>query len=154
MIRLLTPDEASAHRYELCELFFECKAAGSLTPPDIDFCRKKVDEMIDYLSHSKAYCFAYCENNELLGFAWTCKLYDGEKMLMHILYSAVSKNHRGKGIGSLLLSKCDETAKSENLSICELNVSKINPLAAKLYMKLGYKIHRDHEDHITLRKEL
>lgn len=58
--------------------------------------------------------------------------------LARIYSIAISVNHRGQGIATLLMSAAEETAIEHDASFIRLEVSKRNTKAARLYQRLGY----------------
>lgn len=83
------------------------------------------------------------ENSEIIG-AVSYSIMDMKAAIIHPFKSlwisdlVVSQNHRGKGIGTLLMEKVKETAKENSVDRIQLNVSSYNTDAVKLYEKLGF----------------
>lgn len=73
------------------------------------------------------------ENGEIVGFAGIWYSVDDA----HITNIVVRKNYRNKGIGSLLLEKLIELAKTKASLTLEVNTK--NEIAQKLYLKYGFK---------------
>ena len=73
------------------------------------------------------------ENGEIVGFAGIWYSVDDA----HITNIVVRKNYRNKGIGSLLLEKLIELAKTKDSLTLEVNTK--NEIAQKLYLKYGFK---------------
>lgn len=73
------------------------------------------------------------ENGEIVGFAGIWYSVDDA----HITNIVVRKNYRSKGIGSLLLEKLIELAKTKDSLTLEVNTK--NEIAQKLYLKYGFK---------------
>lgn len=73
------------------------------------------------------------ENGEIVGFAGIWYSVDDA----HITNIVVRKNYRNKGIGSLLLEKLIELAKTKTSLTLEVNTK--NEIAQKLYLKYGFK---------------
>ena len=80
------------------------------------------------------YFVAKLENN-ILGFAGIWKAVDD----VHITDIVVKKSNRQTGIGSKLLEKQIQTAKSQNFNSITLEVNEHNQPAIKLYFKYGFK---------------
>ena len=59
---------------------------------------------------------------------------------IHITNIVVKKDLRQMGIGSLLLEKLIEVAKTENVNSITLEVSSKNAAAYQLYLKYNFKI--------------
>jgi len=76
-------------------------------------------------------------NNKIIGFAGIWKSVDD----IHITNIVTAKNYRRQNIGSLLLSKLIEIAKSEkDITSITLEVNSNNIPAQKLYEKYGFKV--------------
>lgn len=73
------------------------------------------------------------ENGEIVGFAGIWYSVDDA----HITNIVVRKSYRNKGIGSLLLEKLIELAKTKTSLTLEVNTK--NEIAQKLYLKYGFK---------------
>jgi len=58
--------------------------------------------------------------------------------LVNVHDLAVLQSHRGRGIGSLLLSAVEEFARAEGCCKVTLEVREANPEAERLYRRLGY----------------
>ena len=80
------------------------------------------------------YFVAKLENN-ILGFAGIWKAVDD----VHITDIVVKKSNRQTGIGSKLLEKLIQTAKSQNFNSITLEVNEHNLPAINLYLKYGFK---------------
>ena len=80
------------------------------------------------------YFVAKLENN-ILGFAGIWKAVDD----VHITDIVVKKSNRQTGIGSKLLEKLIQTAKSQNFNSITLGVNEHNQPAINLYLKYGFK---------------
>ena len=80
------------------------------------------------------YFVAKLENN-ILGFAGIWKAVDD----VHITDIVVKKSNRQTGIGSKLLEKLIQTAKSQNFNSITLDVNEHNQPAINLYLKYGFK---------------
>ena len=73
------------------------------------------------------------ENGQIVGFAGIWYSVDDA----HITNIVVRKANRNKGIGSLLLEKLIELAKTKTSLTLEVNTK--NEIAQKLYLKYGFK---------------
>ena len=80
------------------------------------------------------YFVAKLEKN-ILGFAGIWKAVDD----VHITDIVVKKSNRQTGIGSKLLEKLIQTAKSQNFNSITLEVNEHNQPAINLYLKYGFK---------------
>ena len=102
------------------------------------------------------YFVAKLENN-ILGFAGIWKAVDD----VHITDIVVKKSNRQTGIGSKLLEKLIQTAKSQNFNSITLEVNEHNQPAINLYLKYGFKnvgfrkkYYNNKDNAIILTKEL
>jgi ribosomal protein S18 acetylase RimI-like enzyme len=66
-------------------------------------------------------------------------LSSGNKMVIEEL--VIDRNHRGRGLGSMLLKHCLESAKSRGLDCVELACSLAKPELHRFYERAGFK-HR------------
>ena len=73
------------------------------------------------------------ENGEIVGFAGIWYSVDDA----HITNIVFRKSYRNKGIGSLLLEKLIELAKTKTSLTLEVNTK--NEIAQKIYLKYGFK---------------
>ena len=80
------------------------------------------------------YFVAKLENN-ILGFAGIWKAVDD----VHITDIVAKQSNRQTGIGSKLLEKLIQTAKSQNFNSITLEVNEHNLPAINLYLKYGFK---------------
>ena len=92
------------------------------------------------------YFVAKLENN-ILGFAGIWKAVDD----VHITDIVVKKSNRQTGIGSKLLEKLIQTAKSQNFNSITLEVNEHNQPAINLYLKYGLKMLASEKSIITIK---
>ena len=87
--------------------------------------------------------YAYCikEDGKIIA-SLTANTRNGRSRERHksIFGIAVSKNHWGKGIGSLLIEKVISESKKNSISKITLKVNETNTRAIKLYKKYGFEI--------------
>jgi len=62
---------------------------------------------------------------------------------LHLEVLAVREHHRSKGIGTILLHSTIDFAQHKGFSQIQLEVVNTNPLAAKLYERIGFKKVKD-----------
>ena len=62
---------------------------------------------------------------------------------LHLEVLAVREHHRSKGIGTILLRSTIDFAQHKGFSQIQLEVVNTNPLAAKLYERIGFKKVKD-----------
>jgi len=93
------------------------------------------DILEDELNNPNSEYFVAKMDNNILGFAGIWKSVDD----VHITDIVVKKTNRKSGIGSKLLAKLIQTAKSENFKAITLEVNENNLPAINLYLKYGFK---------------
>ncbi|EKD46701.1 MAG: Acetyltransferase [uncultured bacterium] len=100
------------------------------------------EEWQDEFENRKGFILVASEDSKLLAMIGAYQE-EGEKM-KHIAYVwgvYVRKEHRGKGIGKMLMeSLLEELAKNKELEKVDLNVNTSQLSAVRLYEKLGFKI--------------
>lgn len=95
------------------------------------------EAFIEEVTGNKFACYlSALVNNRVVGYAGMWKVCDEG----HITNIAVHPDFRGSGIGSLLLEKLMEIAKSDGISSMTLEVRKSNLVAQALYNKYGFEI--------------
>lgn len=83
----------------------------SLNNNDIN--RKKISELVDYISEDKAIVFGAFDDNLLIGFIWGYpRIFFLEKRIF-INALIVDAQYKGNGIGKLLVNKLMEYCKNE-----------------------------------------
>lgn len=96
------------------------------------------DNYEDYINNpDKIIYFYYDNNNECIGQIKISKYWNKYAFIEDI---AVSKNSRGKKIGTQLINKAIEWAKQKNLCGLMLETQDNNLNACRFYNKLGFKI--------------
>ena len=98
-----------------------------------DFCSYYV--LQEELNNPNSEYFVAKLENNILGFAGIWKAVDD----VHITDIVVKKSNRQTGIGSNLLEKLIQTAKSQNFNSITLEVNEHNQPAINLYLKYGFK---------------
>ena len=89
------------------------------------------------LLNSNSKYFVAKINKKIVGFAGVWKAID----VLHITNIVTEKNYRNKGIGSIMLSKLIDYAKTDNdINSITLEVNENNTPAQKLYEKYDFKI--------------
>ncbi len=77
----------------------------------------------------------------ILGFGYSIEFH-GVDAFVDELYVAAA--HQGKGLGTRLLEAAEESAKVAGIRALHLEVDHANPDAARLYERVGYKVHPRH----------
>ena len=93
------------------------------------------DVLQEELNNPNSEYFVAKFGNNILGFAGIWKAVDD----VHITDIVVKKSNRQTGIGSKLLEKLIQTAKSQNFNSITLEVNEHNLPAINLYLKYGFK---------------
>ena len=82
------------------------------------------------------------DNNKLAGYGCG-RIYGGVwGTKFHIWYLFVEKDYRKKGLGTKIIKKMIEFAKSRRVKKIALDVNPTNHIAQKLYEKLGFKVDK------------
>jgi len=100
------------------------------------------DEMIKYMKYGKL-VEARDEENKLIGAGFVAKQHpiswpDGKKAELFII-GVLPGTQRG-GLGSMILQKCEETAKGFGASTVIVNAHSMQPQLHTFYQKNGYKL--------------
>jgi ribosomal protein S18 acetylase RimI-like enzyme len=70
------------------------------------------------------------------------------------LLIALVQEHRGKGVGGLLLSALLDKAREEGRTSIGLNVQRSNLPAVALFRRHGFEVRRDREGILTMQAKL
>lgn len=87
-------------------------------------------------------------NSEVIGYGHI----DKEKL--NWLGMFISKKHRGKALGSVLLNELLRRSKEINLEIISLSVYKTNKAAYKLYSKKGFEVFKENNISFFMQKKI
>lgn len=79
------------------------------------------------------------ENGQIIGFIVGMIYPDGKTVNGHILTIDVSRSHRRKGVGQMLLREMENIFIQKGVQACLLEVREDNVAAISLYHKLGYE---------------
>lgn len=84
-------------------------------------------------------------NKEIIGFV---AFYSNDEIdkIGYITLIAVLPNYTGKGFGKMLLNKCIEKCKQNNMKKLKLEVNKNNYNAIKFYKKNGFKAIQENQN--------
>lgn len=108
----------------------------------VNLSKEKLNSIPNYFKQKKLNLIGAYQDQVLIGFLWMYKHeYFGEPRL-HISQIFVDKQHRGKGIGKLLLKEAEKYAKKLGVRNIDLFVSEINQNAIKMYTSLGFITER------------
>jgi len=91
----------------------------------------------DYIDNPNKIVFFCYDDDDCVGQVRIRKNWNGYAYIEDI---AVSKSHRKKGVGRMLIQKTVEWAKTKKLYGIMLETQDVNLLACRFYDKLGFKI--------------
>jgi len=91
----------------------------------------------EYINNPDKIFFLYYDNDECVGQVRLQKNWNRYALIEDI---AVSKSHRNKGVGSELVQKAIEWAKTKKLLGLVLETQDVNLLACRFYNKVGFQI--------------
>lgn len=98
------------------------------------------DDFKSNLDNSDEYIYVISTNKEIVGYM-TCWVNDQEKWDKYKTFEIgnlyIKREHRHKGLGSLLVNKAKEICKEKNISFLKINVLYDNLAARKFYQKNG-----------------
>lgn len=113
--------------------------------------RKIYSDLLPKLSQKGICMMAYCK--EVMGYcAFYANDYVGKKAYISLL--AVKQKYQGMHIGSHLLNKCMEMARSYGMTACMLEVDKNNSFAIEFYGRKGFALIEERVDSLLMRIEL
>lgn len=146
-VRLAVPDDLPAIRHcaEQAYAMYVARIGREPAPMVADFASQIGDGLVHV---------AVTETDAVQGFA----VFYPRDDHMHLENVAVSPEHQGQGVGRVLMTHCEQTARNQGLGAIELytNLKMTENLA--LYPALGYReIGRRQEDgfdRVYFRKEL
>lgn len=152
-IRLMRKDEYHHLRRFLYDAIFlpEGVEPPPLSVTDIPELRVYIE---DFGQRPHDVCFVAETTDGLIGAVWARIMND----YGHVddqtpsLAISVKKEHRGKGIGSRLLSTILQRLHDEGINSVSLSVQKANP-AVRLYCRFGFMtLHETEEEYVMLRE--
>lgn len=126
--------------YVLLKQSFE-KSFPTETFDDNEFV-SRVDRLKEHLLSDKAIVYGVKLDDKLIGFVWFFVKDKGKSKVVHINHFAVHKEHRGRGLGSVLLQYVESYAKKSEVRDIELIVSKDNKDAIGFYTNRGFGVER------------
>lgn len=127
-ITVTVEDGSVKHLDRMCEIEKECFTEEAFTKKQIALL------LTDYNSIS----LVAKENGEIVGFIVGMIYLDRKTVNGHILTIDVSRSHRRKGIGQMLLQEIENIFAQKGVQTCLLEVKEDNVIAISLYHKLGY----------------
>jgi len=105
--------------------------------PSVEGCRS----LLDSTKETPNYAYCIKDNGKIIA-SLTANTRSGRSRERHKsdFGIGVSKEHWGKGIGSLLIEKVIDESKKNSISKITLTVSEKNTRAIKLYKKYGFEV--------------
>ncbi len=94
--------------------------------------------MYEAYRNGKGFCFCAEEDGRMAGFIFSQKETWHDGVHLFIEDTGVEKAFRGKGIGTMLVSKLEKTAKKKGITSIDFMVDPKSK-AAKFWKKCGYK---------------
>ena len=100
---------------------------------------KATDKMFEHFKEKKSAYYVLEYKNQLVGGAGIAKLDNFEGNVCELQKMYFTPIVRGKGLGSKMIKKCLEKAKSLNFESCYLETMPYMNAAKELYKKNGFK---------------
>ena len=97
------------------------------------------DNLFELFKKDKSYFLIAEENNEIVG---CCGIYPTDNLPQHcteLVKYYICNSARGKGLGRILMNKCEEKAKSLGYTQLYLESIPAYNKAVSIYKKLGYQ---------------
>ncbi len=92
-------------------------------------------------------------NNQVIAFL-SIEYHQEENEYLYLDDFSVTNSYRSIGIGTNLIYKAEEYAKSLNVHTILLHVEKSNKYAYNFYKRLGYTIYKDEDSRYLLKKDI
>ena len=134
-IRLVRPEDNVVLAHVLREVLIEMKApfdGTALSDPELD-------AMYDAYQYRNADYWVVCYRNRILGGAGIAPLRNGPDGYCELQKMYFLPKARGKGLGSQMMHKCLQQAKSFGYTDCYLETMPNMMHAQKLYQKWGFE---------------
>lgn len=100
---------------------------------------KSLENMFATYAHPKMKYFVVEENQKIIGGAGIAPLENGDPSICELQKMYFLPEARGRGIGTKMMEKCIEYAKSEGFKQCYLETLPYMENARKLYGRSGFK---------------
>ena len=91
----------------------------------------------EYINNPNQAAFVAVHNNLWIGSIRVCKRWNNNAFIDDL---SISRQFRGKGIGTTLMDAAVNWSKENNLNGVSLETQDINLLACRFYMKYGFKL--------------
>jgi len=95
----------------------------------------------------------YFKKGECLGYVFFYSN-DIQKNATYITLVGVSEKFKGQGVGKNLIRAVIEISRSNGFKFCDLEVSRVNVIALRLYYSLGFREIKDNGDKLLMRLDL
>ena len=99
-----------------------------------------VDKFVDFISQPNTSATITTVGGQVVGYMLLERIHEVGGDRLHIAHIAVSKAHRGKGIGSTMVNSLEGNTVT-------LNMRRSNTKAQRLYYELGFRIVRTLPQH-------
>ena len=93
------------------------------------------------------------DNDRIVAFL-SIEIHREEKDFIYLDDFSVTKQYRGKGIGSSMLGIAESYAREIQIPAICLHVEKSNTAARRLYQRLGYQVYEDQESRYLMVKRV
>lgn len=103
---------------------------------------EKIESLKAYINDNSAIVIGAFLNGKLAGFIWLFKYNFFYETRLHINQIVVDNDHRGKGIGKLLMQEAEKQARQLGVETIDLFVSEKNYRALQMYANIGFKTER------------
>lgn len=153
-IRPIRPDETSLLRDFLYEAIYIPEGVEHPSKEVIDLPELKI--YIDNLGKGRAdHCLVAEYDGRVVGAVWSRIMNDYGHIDDNTPSLSISlyKEHRNKGIGTILMKEIIKLLGNKGYDCVSLSVQKAN-YAASMYMKLGFRIVRETDEEFVMAKEL
>lgn len=124
---------------DICEIM---RAFSHAFSPSLDAVISNFDQYAVKIRDNASVVVAR-EGNDVVGF---CFVYVNRAPTAYISFIAVSPDWRGKGIGTLLLRRCERIASRAGMSQVKLAVDKVNAGAIAFYVRNGFSCAESSSD--------
>jgi len=107
--------------------------------PTAHLSEQEFNDMYEFFSQKKSNYFVLEYDKEIVGGGGYCPLLDADKDICELRAMYLASNLRGLGLGTLLLQKILQKAKSDGFKKCYLETQDFMQGAHALYQKFGFQ---------------
>ncbi len=115
---------------------------------------RDIENIKTYLSDKKAEIYISKDDDKVISILWFFFHFVNQKKYIHLNKIIVHEQYRGKSIATKLLDFLFDYANKHNVEKIDLNVSKKNKLALKIYENVGFKKERYYMTYTLKEKSL